>query len=75
MMGAWTVYDYFHGAFSWEKLGNANNVMSKPILDDFQVEDEMSEIIKETTKMYGASLVGVIELNKDWLYSHDYEGE
>jgi len=37
--------------------------------------DEMSEIIKETTKMYGASLVGVIELNKDWLYSHDYEGE
>ncbi|MEF8832413.1 MAG: reductive dehalogenase [Candidatus Thermoplasmatota archaeon] len=77
MMGAWTVYDYFHGAFSWEKLGDANNVMSKPILQDFKVEDrvEMSEAIKETAKIYGASMVGITELNKDWLYSHDYEGE
>lgn len=77
MMGGWTVYDYFHGAFSWEKSGNANNVMSKPILEDFKVEnkEKMSELIKETAKMYGASLVGITELNEDWLYSHDYHGE
>ncbi len=77
MMGAWTVYDYFHGAFSWEKLDDANNVMSKPIMEDFKVEDreEMSEIIKKTAKMYGASLVGITEINNDWLYSRDYDGD
>ena len=76
-MGAWTVYDYFHGAFSWSKLGEANNVMRKPKMDQYKIEDksEMSEIVKETAKNYGASKVGITEINKDWLYSHNYDGE
>ena len=35
MMGSWTVYDYFHNAFSWDKLTDANSVMDKPILKKF----------------------------------------
>jgi len=32
MMGSWTVYDYFHDAFNWKKLIDANSIMNKPLL-------------------------------------------
>ena len=49
MMGSWTVYDYFHNAFSCDKLRDANSVMEKPVLDKFVVKDskKMSEEIKK----------------------------
>ncbi|GAG56923.1 unnamed protein product, partial [marine sediment metagenome] len=50
IMGSWTVYDYFHNAFSWEKLTDASLVMEKPVLEKFPVKDnvKMSKEIKET---------------------------
>ena len=30
VMGAWSVYDHFHGAFSWEPPSDANSVMERP---------------------------------------------
>ncbi len=77
VMGAWTVYDYFHGAFSRDKLDHANNVMKKPIMDNIDVENrsKMSELVKDTAKDYGAALVGITEINRTWLYSHNYQGE
>jgi len=76
-MGAWTVHDFFHGAFSWEPLKDPNAVMPRPILDKYVVEDPewMSERVKEVAKLYGASLVGICELNRRWLYSRDINGD
>jgi len=76
VLGAWTVYDYFHGAFSWEELKNSRSVMSKPFLEKYTVEEPtyMSEKVKETARMYGANLVGICEVDQKWLYSHDILG-
>jgi epoxyqueuosine reductase len=75
-MGAWTVYDYFRGAFSWKKLNDANSIMNKPELDKYSISkpDVMSMQLKETAKIYGANLVGISELDHRWLYSYDMDG-
>jgi hypothetical protein len=75
MIGSWTVYDYFHGAFKWRKLTDANSVMEKPVLKKFPIKDsvEMSEKIKETARYYGAYTAGITLLNDYWIYSKDRE--
>jgi len=77
VMGAWTVYDYFHKAFSWEKLTDANSVMNKPIFEKYPVSDKtfMSKEVKEIAKMYGASFVGITSINHSWTYSKDMDGK
>ncbi len=76
-LAAWTGYDYFHGAFSQEKLTQANNIMIKPELARYTVTDPvlMSHEIKKTAQFYGASLVGISRLNKLWIYSGNMDGE
>ena len=76
VMGAWTVYDYFHGAFSREQLTDANSVMTKPTLEKYSVREPevMSKQIKEVAKMYGAALVGICELDRRWVYSYAIDG-
>lgn len=75
-LASWTIYDYFHGAFSWEKLDNAKSVMPKPVLEKHPVTDlsNMSKQIKETAKLFGASLVGISLFDKHWMYSYDLDG-
>jgi ferredoxin len=75
IMGSWTVYDYFHGAFSWDKLTDANSVMEKPALDKFVVKDfkKMSKEIKRTAKYFGAFQVGITLVNDKWIYSKDMD--
>jgi hypothetical protein len=75
MMGSWTVYDYFHDAFKWKKLTDANSVMEKPVLKKLPVKDpeQMSKEIKKTARYYGAYNVGITRLNEYWIYSNDRE--
>ena len=75
MMGSWTVYDYFHDAFAWDKLTDANSVMEKPALDKFVVKDSevMSKEIKKTAKYFGAFNVGITLVNDKWVYSKDMD--
>jgi len=77
VMGGWTVYDYFHSAFSWDKLGEANNVMDKPELPQYPVDDAsgMSAIIKKTAHRYGAVTAGIARFDERWVYSHDRKGK
>jgi ferredoxin len=77
VMGAWTVHDYFHGAFSWKQLTEANSVMTKPVLEKYPVPEPavMSKQVKETAKLYGASLVGICKLDNRWVYSYDLAGK
>jgi ferredoxin len=76
-LGAWTAYDYFHGAFSWELLSQANSVMTKPALEKYAVSEPsiMTEQIKETATLYGASLTGICKLDNRWIYSRDMAGK
>ena len=75
MIGSWTAYDYFHNAFSWERLVDANSVMEKPELEKFPVKDalDMSREIKKAAIQYGASQVGITCVNNLWLYSKDMD--
>lgn len=75
-LSGWTVYNYFHGAFSHDKLTDPNSVMKEPALPVYKMSEpsEASRIIKETAKLFGAHTVGVCELNPLWLYSYDLLG-
>ena len=75
MMGSWTIYDYFHDAFSWDKLTDANSVMEKPVLEKFLVKDteKMSNEIKKTAIYYGAYQVGITRINDSWIYSKNMD--
>ena len=77
IMGSWTVYDYFHSAFSWEKLVDANSTMEKPIMEKFIIKNntDMTREIKKVARLYGAYQVGITYVNNNWLYSKDMDGD
>lgn len=76
VMGSWTVYDYFHEAFSWNKLKDANSVMVKPKLDKLEIKNGISftKEIKNISKYFGATQVGITKVNPLWVYSYDLDG-
>ena len=75
-LASWTVHDHFHKAFSWEKLIEAHNVMEIPCLARIDINDPkiLSTHVKETALMFGASAVGICELDRKWVYSYDIDG-
>jgi hypothetical protein len=77
ILASWTVYDHFHGAFSQDTLTCANNIMSIPEMAPVAIENPaaMSDCMKETGCLFGASRVGICRLDHRWLYSHDMEGK
>lgn len=77
LMGSWTVYDYFHDAFNWKKLIDANSVMDKPLLKKIQGKDLdlLSKEIIKTAIDYGAFTVGITKLDPLWVYKKNLENE
>lgn len=75
LLASWTVHDCFIGAFSWDRLGQADPSIMQ--FDQYQVDDpaEMSSQIKNTARAFGADLVGICNLNRNWVYSHDRSGD
>jgi len=75
-MGAWTAYDYFNKAFSWEPLGEANNVLAKPDLEKLPADDPeaLSALVKDTAGFYGAAGTGIAWLDTRWVYARDRQG-
>lgn len=74
LRAAWTVYDHFRGAFSWDKLGKPDPNAKQLGKHKATSPAVMSAQIKETARMYGAALVGICELDRRWTYSHDVDG-
>lgn len=72
---AWTVYETYAGAFSWERLLPPD---AKPEVHEMGHYDPGSEpltaVVKKAARFYGASLVGVTRIDHRWVYSHDREG-
>ncbi|MEE8448828.1 MAG: reductive dehalogenase [Thermodesulfobacteriota bacterium] len=59
--------------FSWECLdGRVNKLAPGQKLDSIDPK-VMSERIKKVANLFGASLVGVAELDERWVYSHSYD--
>ncbi len=67
----WTVYEKFPYAFTWEgkdlmDIGYGVNWMkSKHIIEN---RESFTKTIKKAAKLYGASLVGIADVNEKWIY-------
>jgi len=75
LSAAWTVYDHFGGAFSWQKLDGPDAIVEQ--LGTYPVTNPtvMSGQVKDTAKIYGASLVGICKLDRRWVYACDMDGK
>jgi len=74
VLASWTVHDCFGGAFSWDRLGQADPSMMQ--FDRYEATPaEMTEQVKQTAKLFGANLVGICEVNEQWIYSHNRSGD
>jgi len=72
---SWTVHDVWTEAFSWERLSRPRGpslMGDKWYLARYEVEDPsmMTRQTKMAARFYGASLVGVAELNRRWIYAN-----
>ncbi|MFX0027959.1 MAG: reductive dehalogenase [Candidatus Hermodarchaeota archaeon] len=71
----WTVYEKFPHAFSWERetlmdLGYGTNWMKSK----YPIEDSaaITKQVKKAAKFYGASLVGISDVNEKWIYKDGF---
>jgi ferredoxin len=75
LRAAWTVYDHFQGAFSWQGLAGSDPVAKQRGAYRAPSPAEMSAQVKEAAAMYGAGLAGICQLDRRWLYSYDLGGD
>lgn len=67
----WTVYEKFPYAFTWKRddlvdIGYGVNWMkSKYVIED---PKSFTDVVKKAALFYGASSVGVAEINENWIY-------
>jgi len=72
---SWIVHDAFNGGFSWTKIKLSRTPAVSIGIDwtemkcDVNDPCEMSIYIKRAATLFGASLVGICELHRDWLYA------
>ncbi len=79
---SWTVYDHFRGAFSWSKLDHTSDAkfdaeLGKSPVDKIEVDDpeRTTHLVKQAARAYGAVLVGVCKLDRNWIYTHNRKGD
>ena len=74
LRAAWTVASHFRGAYSWKKLGRIDPITE--LMGQHEVTDraQMSALVVETARMYGADLVGMTTLDRRWVYANDRRG-
>ena len=72
----WTVYEKFPHAFTWERkdlmdIGYGVNWMkTKHVIENKQ---NFTNYIKRAAKFYGASLVGIADVNEKWTYKTGFK--
>ena len=70
---AWTVHDVWTDAFNWNQLirPDGPSLMGEKWYKDpykFENIEDVTTKVKKAAKIYGASLVGVTELDHRWLF-------
>jgi len=72
---SWIVHDTFEEEFSWSKSKpyktSTDTVRFDRQKTKYEVDNprEMSTYIKRVAKLFGASLVGICSLKRDWIYA------
>ncbi|MFX1309370.1 MAG: reductive dehalogenase [Promethearchaeota archaeon] len=67
----WTVYERFPYAFAWERKGlidtgyGVNWMKSRHVIENLEI---FTKTIKKVALFYGASLVGITDVNEKWIY-------
>jgi hypothetical protein len=73
---SWTVHDTWVEAFNWTKLERpyGPSLMGERWNKDrYQIEDrgKVTGYLKRAARFYGASLVGITDLNEKWIYANN----
>ena len=74
---SWIVHDAFEGGFSWRKIelcrGPVDTIGIDLTKTRYEVSDpeRMSMYVKRAAEFFGASLVGICKLDRNWLYAED----
>jgi len=72
---SWIVHDAFKGGFSWTRIKSYRTQVDTAGIDwtatkyHVQNPNEMSEQVKCAARLFGASLVGICKLKRDWVYA------
>jgi len=67
----WTVYEKFPFAFAWNRKKHfTGDYGRKWTKSKFKVEnlDDFTKLVKKATNFYGASLVGIADIDERWIY-------
>ncbi|MFW9773824.1 MAG: hypothetical protein ACFFEO_16860, partial [Candidatus Thorarchaeota archaeon] len=67
----WTVYERFPFAFAWQRKNDYDIGYGLDWMKiKYQIKDpkDFTLILKKAAKFYGASLVGVTDINEKWIY-------
>lgn len=67
----WSVYENFPLAFNWDRnqindIGYGTNWMQAKC--NFKSKESITNTIKKVARFYGASLVGIADVNHKWIY-------
>jgi len=75
LMAAWDMPHILQSFQSWKRLNPNDEILFK--LGQYQVDDpvSMSLQVKETAQLYGATLVGITDVNPLWIYCNDANGD
>jgi len=71
----WSIYENFPLAFTWERtdtkdIGYGTDWMQTKY--GFKNKESCSHIIKKAAKFFGASLVGIADINEKWIYKSGF---
>jgi hypothetical protein len=72
MVAARTVHHHFTGAYGGERLSRTDRAV--PTSSPFASSQEASAAVKAAARRFGATLVGIAEVNPLWLYACDRQG-
>jgi reductive dehalogenase len=71
VVAGWSVYENFPLAFTWDKKGINDIGYGKDWMQtkcNFKNKGSLSHVIKKAARFYGASLVGIADINEKWIY-------
>jgi reductive dehalogenase len=78
---SWTVHDNIPAAFSPIRLAvdpsqKFDADLNRYMMNKYEYDDiiKMTKTVKQVAISFGASLVGVTKLNRDWIYTHARDG-
>ncbi|MDH5732598.1 MAG: reductive dehalogenase [Candidatus Bathyarchaeota archaeon] len=72
---SWIIHDAFAGGFSWTKIKTYRTPVDNIGIDWTKTKHEVDDpqktnaFIKRAAKLFGASLIGICRLNRNWLYA------